>query len=182
MGPGRDQTGDIAEHWRTREYSDIMASRRPQEQALEVTATLPDARMIGVAGRDMSPFVGDEISAEIERCLAAPAHPPVPDRVLATILFTDIAGSTEGAASLGDQAWRDVLTSHRAEFAGRSPASTASNSTPGNGFFASFDGPARAIRCASTIVAPAAGQGLAVRAGVHTGECERTEGKLAGTT
>jgi class 3 adenylate cyclase len=164
-----------------REYSDIMASRRPDEQAREVAAALPNARTIAVAGRDMSPFVGDEIPAEVERFLAAPASAPVPDRVLATILFTDIAGSTERAASLGDHAWRDLLASHRAEVR-RTLArfDGAELDTAGDGFFASFDGPARAIRCASAIVASAAEQGLDVRAGIHTGECEREEGKLAG--
>jgi class 3 adenylate cyclase len=164
-----------------REYSDIMASRRPEEQAREVAAALPNARTIAVAGRDMSPFVGDEIAAEVERFLAAPASAPVPDRVLATILFTDIAGSTERAAALGDHAWRDLLASHRAEVR-RALAhfDGVELDTAGDGFFASFDGPARAIRCATAIVASAAEQGLEVRAGIHTGECEREDGKLAG--
>jgi class 3 adenylate cyclase len=163
------------------EYSDIMASRRPEEQARQVAAALPSARTIAVAGRDMAPFVGDEIPTEVERFLRAPLAAPIPDRVLATILFTDIVGSTERAASLGDRAWRDLLASHRAgvrrdlaRFGG------VELDTAGDGFFASFDGPARAIKCASAIVASAAEQSLDVRAGVHTGECEREGSKLAG--
>jgi class 3 adenylate cyclase len=164
-----------------REYSDVVATRRPEEQAREVAAALPNARTVAVAGRDMSPFVGDEIPTEVERFLRAPLAAPVPDRVLATILFTDIVGSTERAASLGDRAWGDLLTSHRAQVrAELARFRGAELDTAGDGFFASFDGPARAIACATAIVASAEEQGIQVRTGLHTGECERDDGKLAG--
>jgi class 3 adenylate cyclase len=160
---------------------DAFANRHPEEQARQVAAAIPNARTVAVAGRDMSPFVGDDVPTEVERFLCAPLARPVPDRVLATILFTDIVGSTERAASLGDRAWRELLASHRAQVRrelGR--FSGVELDTAGDGFFASFDGPARGIACAKAIVASAGDQGIAVRAGLHTGECEREAGKLAG--
>jgi len=101
--------------------------------------------------------------------------------VLATILFTDIVGSTATAARLGDRSWRNLLDRHNAlirrqleRFRGHELGTT------GDGFFASFDGPARAIRCARTIAESVTALGLTIRAGVHTGECELGEGELAG--
>ncbi|MGH2484002.1 MAG: alpha/beta fold hydrolase [Candidatus Limnocylindria bacterium] len=103
------------------------------------------------------------------------------DRVLATVLFTDIVGSTARLAELGDRRWRELLGEHHAlirrqlvRYAGREI------DTSGDGFFASFDGPARAIRCASAIVAGVRELGIDVRAGLHTGECEIVDGKVGG--
>src|SRR5204862_3322023 len=104
-----------------------------------------------------------------------------PERVLATILFTDIVGSTERAATLGDSAWRQLLERHHAvvrreiaRFHGREL------DTAGDGFFASFDGPARAVLAADAIRTPLHEIGIEVRAGVHTGECEISDGKIVG--
>jgi class 3 adenylate cyclase len=101
--------------------------------------------------------------------------------VLATVLFTDLVGSTERAVELGDQAWRHLLERHNdlvrielERFRG------IEVDTAGDGFFASFDGPGRAIACARTIVEQIPTLGLDVRAGIHTGECERAGDKLAG--
>jgi class 3 adenylate cyclase len=101
--------------------------------------------------------------------------------VLATLLFTDIVGSTERATELGDRGWRDLLAQHNtlvrrelARFRGEE------RDTAGDGFFATFDGPARAIRAAQAIVAAVRPLGLWLRAGVHIGECELYEEKLAG--
>lgn len=106
---------------------------------------------------------------------------PEPDRMLATVLFLDVAGSTELAHQLGDRNWRDLLERframvrrHLARFRG------AEMDTAGDGFLAAFDGPARAIRCATAIVDAAPSLGLHLRAGLHTGECELVDGKLAG--
>jgi class 3 adenylate cyclase len=103
------------------------------------------------------------------------------DRVLATVLFTDIVDSTAKAAELGDRAWRELLERHHelirrhlVRFRG------AELDVAGDGFFARFDGPARAIRCASAIVETVRELGLEVRAGLHTGECELLEGKVGG--
>jgi class 3 adenylate cyclase len=159
----------------------VRGAREVEEGARAVAAAIPNAHAIGVAGQDASPFVGDEVADEVERFLSAPLAESVPERVLATVLFTDIVGSTERATSLGDRAWGNVLEAHRADvrrelarFAG------IELDTAGDGFFASFDGPARGIACAETIVRSAAQEGLEIRAGLHTGECERQGDKLAG--
>jgi class 3 adenylate cyclase len=130
--------------------------------------------VLGAVGSEQAALFG-------ERFLRAPLAAPVPDRVLATILFTDIVGSTERAASLGDRGWRDLLASHRAQVRRELLRFDGMElDTAGDGFFATFDGPARGITCAQAIVASATQQGLDVRAGLHTGECEREGGKLAG--
>src|SRR5262249_42372305 len=106
---------------------------------------------------------------------------PGPDRVLATVLFTDIVGSTERAFEVGDRAWRELLQQHHevvrrqlVRFGGREITPAA------DGFLASFDGPARAIRCACAIVESVYPLGIEVRAGLHAGECELVDGKVAG--
>ena len=103
------------------------------------------------------------------------------DRVLATVLFTDLVGSTAKLSELGDRGWRELLQQHHAvvrrqlaRFSGRE----IDNS--GDGFFASFDGPARAIRCAGAITEGVRDLGLDVRAGLHAGECEIVDGKVTG--
>jgi class 3 adenylate cyclase len=103
------------------------------------------------------------------------------DRVLATVLFTDIVDSTATAASLGDRAWRDVLERHHAivrGFLGRYRGTEID--TAGDGFFATFDGPARAVRCAEHIIDAVSALGVEIRAGVHTGECQTIDGKVGG--
>jgi pimeloyl-ACP methyl ester carboxylesterase len=104
-----------------------------------------------------------------------------PDRVLATVLFTDIVGSSDHAATLGDRGWRKKLEEHH-ELVRRQLLRYRGIEvdTAGDGFFASFDGPARAIRCASAITSGVHELGLDVRAGLHTGECELVDGKVAG--
>src|SRR5207248_2531062 len=104
-----------------------------------------------------------------------------PDRMLATVLFTDIVGSTAKATELGDHAWRELLELHHAlirrelvRFRG------AELDVAGDGFFARFDGPARAIRCACAITESVRELGVEVRAGLHTGECEVMDGKVGG--
>jgi class 3 adenylate cyclase len=106
---------------------------------------------------------------------------PMPDRILATVLFTDIVDSTAKAVELGDRAWAQLIATHHervrrelARFRGREL------DTAGDGFFAAFDGPARAIRCAAAIHEAVRDLGLEVRAGLHTGECEEVDGKVAG--
>jgi len=144
------------------------------------------ARYVELPGRDFVPYLGeqDQLFAELERFLADVAEGKTDlgaDRVLATVLFTDIVGSSEKAVSLGDRAWRELLERHHAlvrrelaRFRG------VEVDTAGDGFLASFDGPARAVRCACAIVEAVPELGLEVRAGLHAGECEVANGKVAG--
>jgi class 3 adenylate cyclase len=103
------------------------------------------------------------------------------ERVLTTVLFTDLVGSTERAAQLGDHAWKSLVERHHATIRamiGRYRGTEVD--TAGDGFFATFDGPARAVRCAKAIVEAVQALGLAVRAGVHTGEVELIDEKVGG--
>jgi class 3 adenylate cyclase len=153
-----------------------------EKHALDVADRIPSARALRVSGNDSwGVFLSPEIPEEIERFVAGEPTPEVPDTVLATLLFTDIVGSTERAAELGDRDWRGLLARHHAlvrreltRYRGEE------KDTAGDGFFATFDGPARAIRCAQAIVDGVGDLGLEVRAGVHTGECEVHEEKVAG--
>ena len=148
---------------------------------------IPGARFVELPGADFSPAFGDQepVFNELESFLAdVVAGKNVelePERVLSTVLFTDIVGSSEQAVTLGDRAWRELLERHHQlvrrqldRFRGREL------DTAGDGFFASFEGPARAIRCANAIVESMPELGLEVRAGLHTGECELIDGKVAG--
>jgi pimeloyl-ACP methyl ester carboxylesterase len=144
---------------------------------------IPGARVVELPGNDHLPWEGDQdaLLAEIERFLSSTRDEIEPDRVLATLLFTDIVGSTAKAAEIGDRAWHELLTRHHglvraqlARFRGHEV------DIAGDGVFATFDGPARAVRCASAITAGLEALGLAARAGVHTGEIEQTNGGARG--
>jgi class 3 adenylate cyclase len=145
--------------------------------------TIPGARYVELAGADHASW-GDQsrqILAEIREFLTGTREPPNPDRVLATVLFTDIVSSTERAVDLGDRAWRELLQGHQERmrrlirsFGGREV------DTAGDGFLVTFEGPARAIRCALSAVQSEDAAGLQIRAGIHTGECEVLGSKLAG--
>jgi pimeloyl-ACP methyl ester carboxylesterase len=141
------------------------------------------AKLVLLDGDDHLPYVGDAdpIHAELERFLTGKLRSAAPDRVLATVLFTDIADSTRRIAELGDRAWRDLLARFYAvvrseveRFRGREL------DTAGDGFLAAFDGPARAIRCAQALREGVEGLGLRLRQGLHTGECELLGDKLSG--
>jgi class 3 adenylate cyclase len=161
--------------------ADYPAGRGSAERAQEMAAAMPSARVVAVPGQDISPFVGDEIATEVEQFLRAPVAEPIPDRVLATVLFTDVVGSTARAAAVGDRAWRDQLASHRADLRRLLARYRGEElDTAGDGIYASFDGPARGIACAQAMIAAASDDGLSIRAGLHTGECERDGNKLAG--
>ena len=118
---------------------------------------------------------------ETHEFLEGLSTPREPDRVLATVLFTDIVGSTARAAELGDSAWRELLARHHTLVRGELVRFRGEElDTAGDGFFAAFDGPGRAIECACAIRDPLRSLDLEIRAGVHTGECERVDGKLGG--
>lgn len=145
------------------------------ENARWLARHIDGSRYIELPGGDHLPwFNPDRTVAEIREFLTGSREPEQPDRVLATVLFTDVVGSTELATALGDRRWRDLLESHhtavRAELAryrGREI------DTAGDGFLAVFDGPARAIRAAVAIIEAVKALGLSIRAGVHTGEIEQ---------
>jgi len=123
----------------------------------------------------------DEILAEIQEFLTGVRPPPEHDRILATVLFTDIAEGTKRAAALGDRRWRDLLENHHALVRAEvSRHRGVEQDTAGDGFYATFDGPARAVRCALAIRTGVRRLGLEIRAGVHTGECAVVAGKLGG--
>jgi class 3 adenylate cyclase len=144
------------------------------EHAKSAAAAIPEGRLVELPGDNHNLFVrASDVADEIEEFLTGSRRAPDADRVLATVLFTDIVGSTKKAAAMGDARWRDVLDVHhsavRAEldrFRGREI------DTAGDGFLATFDGPARAVRCAHAIVSSVRQAGLEIRAGCHTGEIE----------
>jgi class 3 adenylate cyclase/pimeloyl-ACP methyl ester carboxylesterase len=152
------------------------------EHALDVATRIPGAQVVRTSGEGYGAiFLSPEIPEEIERFVGGEVPPAIPDTVLATVLFTDIVGSTTRAAELGDRAWRELLQRHHALVRRELTLYRGEEKdTAGDGFFATFDGPARAIRCANAIVDAVQELGLEVRAGVHTGECEVHEDKVAG--
>ncbi len=155
----------------------------PGGEAAYLAERIPTARLVELPGADHLPWIGDiePLLGEVEEFLTGARTAPEPDRVLATILFTDIVGSTALAARLGDRRWRDLVGRHNAlvrrqleRFRGHEI------DTAGDGFVASFDGPARGLRCAQAVAESVTALGLSIRAGLHTGECEVAEGKLTG--
>lgn len=148
---------------------------------------IPGARHVPLDGADHAPQAGDaepvlaEMRSFLEDAWEARNELDQHESVLATILFTDIVGSTQKIAELGNRGWSDVLKKHHAAVRRQlARYRGVEMDTAGDGFFATFDGPARAIRCAREIVESVRPLGLEVRAGLHTGECEVNEGKVAG--
>jgi pimeloyl-ACP methyl ester carboxylesterase len=155
----------------------------PIEGARYLAQHVPGARLVELPGEDHVPWLTDSeaVADEVEGFLTGVRRGPEPDRVLATVLFTDIVGASERAAAIGDRRWRDLLENHHAmirralaRFRGREI------DTAGDGFLATFDGPARAVRCACAICDEVRALGIEVRAGLHTGECETIGDKLGG--
>ncbi len=154
------------------------------EGGRDVAARIPGARLLELPGADHLFYVGenaDAIADAIEEFLTGSRTPVTADRVLATVLFTDIVGSTEKAAALGDLRWRDLLDNHHGvirrnlhRFRGREVKTT------GDGFLATFDGPARGVRCACAIAEEIKPLGIEIRAGLHTGECEMMGDDVSG--
>ena len=144
---------------------------------------LPDARLVELEGRDSFPWVGDAdaVLDEIEEFMTGTRRAPDTSRALATVLFTDIVDSTRRAAELGDARWHDLVEEHhvrvRQELAEHGGVEV---DVAGDGFLATFDGPARAVRCACSIGERLRDVGLEVRVGVHTGEVERVGKEIRG--
>jgi pimeloyl-ACP methyl ester carboxylesterase len=154
------------------------------EQVRDMAGRITGARLVELPGKEHFPWVGtpDAVVDEIERFVVALGEAEAElDRSLATVLFTDVVGSTEKVAELGDRRWKELVEEHHrrvrgqlARFRGREI------DTAGDGFFASFDGPARAVRCAGSIIDAVTPLGIEVRAGVHTGEVETIDDKVGG--
>jgi class 3 adenylate cyclase len=157
----------------------------PIEGARFIAEQIPDAQFVECEGIDHFPFAGDAeaIISEVESFLTGSQHEPDPERQLLTVLFTDIVDSTQRGADMGDRRWRELLEGHDeivreqlGRFRGREVKTT------GDGFLATFDGPARGIGCARAIATGVRGLGIEVRAGLHTGECEIRGDDIAGIT
>jgi pimeloyl-ACP methyl ester carboxylesterase len=161
-------------------HGDRVVNRRAGK---ELAAQIPDARYVELPGIDHLPWAGDSeaVLGEIEEFLTGARSVAEPDRVLATVMFTDIVGSTERAGELGDARWRALLAAHQTavrrelmRFRGREVKAL------GDGYLATFDGPARAIRCGGAIAEAARSIGLQVRIGLHSGEVEVMEEDVGG--
>jgi class 3 adenylate cyclase len=155
----------------------------PARFGKDLASHIPGGRYFELPGQDHLFFSEDQdaLLDEVEDFLTGARVSREPQRRLATVLFTDIVGSTDRAAALGDTRWRDLVGSHN-EIVRRALARHRGHEikTMGDGFLASFDGPARAIRCAQEIAAEAERIGIPVRAGVHTGECDVVGDDLSG--
>jgi class 3 adenylate cyclase len=155
----------------------------PVEGGRDLAERIAGSRFVELPGIDSLPWAGDQepLLDEVEAFVTGSRPSQDVDRILATVLFTDIVASTEKAAELGDSAWKDLLAEHDelvrrelARFRGREIDRS------GDGFLATFDGPARAVRCASSITDAVRAIGLEVRAGCHTGEIELVDGQVRG--
>ena len=157
----------------------------PVEEGRYLAANIDGAKYIELPGRDHWPVyereVVDQMIGEIEEFLTGSRSEPDLDRVLATVMFTDIVGSTKRAAEIGDRQWRTLLD--RYDDAVRQQLTRFRGSEVknlGDGFLATFDGPARAVRCAVAISESVQPLGIAVRSGLHTGEIELKRNDIAG--
>ena len=155
----------------------------PVDASRYMASRIPGARLIELQSIDHAPWLSDSeiITGHIEEFLTGVRHHEVDDRILATVLFTDIVGATQTTARLGDKRWRELLAQHHGavrrelqRFRGREI------DTAGDGSFATFDGPARAMRCACAVADAVRPLGIELRAGVHTGECEMMGDKVGG--
>jgi pimeloyl-ACP methyl ester carboxylesterase len=154
----------------------------PVEHARYMAGAIPDARLVELPRADHLWWIdGEDILDEIESFLTGTTTAYEPDRVLATVMFTDIVDSTTRAAELGDRRWRDLVELHdRAVRSALKVFRGREVKTLGDGFLATFDGPGRAIRCARTVREAVRAVGLEVRAGLHTGEIEMDGDDISG--
>jgi class 3 adenylate cyclase len=148
-----------------------------------LATNIPGARYVELEGAEEPPHLGDSEAAlrELEQFVAEAGERVEPDRMLATVVFTDIVESTRVAAELGDSHWRNLIEAHNAAVRGLLARFRGKEvDTAGDGFLATFDGPARAVECACEAVEAVRELGLEIRAGLHTGECAIADGKVSG--
>jgi class 3 adenylate cyclase len=153
------------------------------EHSRYMAERIPDAKLVELPGVDHLWWFGDQdaIVDEVQEFLTGARSAPEPDRVLATVMFTDIVGSTKRAADVGDSRWRELLERHEAIVRRELERHRGHEvNTTGDGFLATFDGPGRAIGCARAIAEAVRSLGIEVRAGLHTGECEVMNGDVGG--
>jgi pimeloyl-ACP methyl ester carboxylesterase len=166
----------------------VLHRRDDPEQPIEagryLASHIQSARIVELPGADHMPWLGpqDAVLQEVRRFVTTVRKEETDlERVLATVLFTDIVASTEKEAALGDRGWRDLLERHHAVVRGLLARYRGTEiDTVGDGFFATFDGPARAVRCAQAIAAATEPLGLEIRSGLHTGEVETIDDKVTG--
>jgi class 3 adenylate cyclase len=160
----------------------VLAMPAAGDEARFITDRIPQARFLEVSGPDFFvKLLGDDAYDEIDRFVRDLDVGREPDTVLATVMFTDIADSTRKAVELGDRGWAELVSEHHAIVRRQLDTFRGSEiDTAGDGFFASFEGPIRAIRCGRAIIDSIRSIGLEVRVGLHTGECERVGDKLGG--
>lgn len=160
----------------------VMAKARMRDDAIEVAEGIPGAHYVELPGEGLAIWENDFALEAIEEFFEGRAPlQRIPDTVLATLLFLDLVGSTERAAQIGDQAWGTLLSDHRSAVRRELDRYDGEElDTAGDGFFARFSGPARAIACARATIEANRTLGLDLRAGIHTGECELVDGKPAG--
>jgi len=165
----------------------LLLARDRDRAALDYLASLmPRARVtLFPGGSDLMPRIDEQpaVLRAIREFVGADPPAPELDSILATVMFTDIVGSTERQAALGDRRWNELVGRHHALVRDALHRWRGSeNDTAGDGFYMTFDGPARAIRCAQEVVEHVRDLGIEIRAGLHTGECHLTEGKHTGIT
>ena len=159
--------------WGAAEHSHYLARHIPGATCVELEGDehLPSTAFVSRLLPQVVPFLQEAVTRGA----------PEPDKVLATILFSDIVGSTARSAELGDARWRELLAAHHGRVRGQLARFRGVElNTMGDGFFARFDGPARAIRCGRAIHQAVSEVGLQVRIGLHAGECEVLDGQVAG--
>jgi class 3 adenylate cyclase len=156
----------------------------PVEQSRYMAGRIPGARLVELPGRNhgWAEPNQDEVLDVVAQFLTELRREEAEfDRVLATVLFTDIVGSTEHAAKVGNARWKELVEHHHERIRGQLARYRGVEiDTAGDGFFASFDGPARAIRCALSATRAVSNLGIEIRAGIHTGECEVIDNKVGG--
>ena len=151
------------------------------DRGKDIAARIPQAEFVEIPGEGWTRATAETYAKELRRFVGAARSPVDVDSLLSTVLFTDIVGSTERQAAFGDRAWSDLLESHHHRVRNALERwHGVEQDTAGDGFYATFEGPARAIRCAHEIVESVQELGIEIRAGVHTGECRVIDGKVAG--